>query len=150
MGRSVTAREVREWIPIVVTLGIGYKVGDMLGFWRGPREEGPPKPKPEGADGKPQTPTLSEATARSVADTIAAAFFDFWGEDEAAMADALLRCKNDADVWLVDKAFGLRESPYLLDPGAYTMAQAFVWGLSSSQRAALNAKMRAKGITWQI
>lgn len=144
MAKSSAAHEVKEWIPVLLVGGAVWKAGDMLGWWRGPRSDAEAKPKPT------IEPTLSEATARSIADVIAAAFFDFWGEDETAMADALLRCKNDADVWLVEKAFGLRESPYILDPGAYTFAQAFTWGLSNSQRAALNAKLRAKGITWQI
>lgn len=137
-------REI-PWVPIGLTLG-ALLLYDKL-FGSTPYEPGGdvfPAPNPPGAA------TLTAAQAGIIADAIEEAV---WGggviaspwEDDAAIAEQLLRAKNDADVRLLLNAYGRRGT--ILNPMG--LAETIASYLDDEYRLQVNASYTARGISIQ-
>lgn len=110
----------------------------------GPAGEVDALPQPE-ADKRPATLTEGEAVA--IAAGLWTAFYDSFGEDEAAAAMLLGRARVTDDVRLIVNAYGTTSSVFTPDK---TLPEAVRRYLSASDIAAVNEDYREKGIHYQF
>lgn len=103
-----------------------------------------------GAQG--EKPTLTDATAQSVADEIYNSGNVLWTNDNSQLEDAFSKIKNDADFDLVKEKFGTQTWGYLgvILPGKGDLNQFVVAFFDASEIQKLNAILKSNGVTYTL
>lgn len=141
MAKDSTLRDV---LPVALAVGgllvISSAVESIF-----PGDSGPVEPD----EIPPDDLTLTVPQLQWMAHEIYVAIFGVGGwdptEDEQAAADQIAACNTDGDVLKLKEVYGCR-SP-LIAVGCLTLNETVRRYFSADERAALNARLAAKGIT---
>lgn len=140
---------VKAWLPVVAigaALLLAGRVAQRAVNWllgAGAKDR---LPMPPG-----QRPTLDAARIAWIAEQVYAGAWEGWifWDNEAVVLEAIASVGNDADLVAVFNAYGIRQGPMPLDWRG-NLVQTVNSVLSDAQRAALNRRLRAKGLQSQF
>lgn len=135
---------VGDLVPLVLVGGVLYAFHK---FTSGPTVTPTPPLLPDDLPPPPvgESPTMTRAAARILADRVFAAIYAGVGEDEEAVIAAMLPPRNTADVLLVLDEYGARRGPWW-SPVEYTLPGALRAFLSAKDVARINTDYARRGI----
>lgn len=132
--------------PITAALWIGglflaSKVLDLFDGDAPPRPDGPPPPPTD-------APTLTDTQLQTMAGQLVALLTFYVTEDEQQVVDTIARCNTDGDIRWLSHYYG---DPFVVwQMRRMNLAESVAAYLDPEDRATLNARLRAKGITFEF
>lgn len=142
------ASEVMPWLGLAAIAYVGLKAVGLLegaGADSGDTTDAPP---PLNEDGTAQVPTLSAMQLLAMATAIEWAVHGV-SEDEDEVIRQLTKCMNDADVYALAQAYGVRR-PSALPSSPLDLASTVTQYLSASDIAEVNDDYSYKGINFRF